>query len=132
MRSMFIGTVLAIATLFAAAPAMAGEKDGKEKVSFPMPAAAFKAKIDAKQAKAREHMEKRAATLNAEQAKELRAKFDAGTAKVNAEVAKVTADGTVTKDEAKEVRKVAHEARGGHHGKHARKGKGKKGEQPKK
>jgi len=67
------------------------------------------------------HMEKRAATLTADQAKELRAKFDAGVAKVNAEVAKAVADGTVTKDEAEAVRKVAREAHG-HHGKHARNG----------
>jgi hypothetical protein len=120
MRSMIMATVLALSTIFVAAPAFAKDKDGsKEKVSFPMPAAAFKAKVDARQAKAREHMEKRAATLTAEQAKELRAKFDAGVVKVNAEVAKATADGTVTKDEAKAVRHVASELRG-HGGKHAR------------
>ena len=33
--------------------------------SFPMPAAAFKQKVDSRQAKAREHMEKRAAKLSA-------------------------------------------------------------------
>jgi len=127
MRSLFIGTVLALSTIFAAAPAMAGENGGREKMSFPMPAATFKAKIDARQAKAREHMEKRAVTLNAEQAKALRAKFDANVAKVNAEVAKASADGTVTKEEAKDVRKVAREGRegrGGHggHGKHGKRG----------
>lgn len=126
MRSTIIGTVLALATVFVAAPAMAGEKH--EKASFPMPAAAFKERVDTRQAKARERMEKRASTLNAEQAKELRAKFDAGIAKINAEVSKATADGTVTKDEAQAVRKVSKEVRG-HHGKHARHGKhgGKRG-----
>ncbi len=113
MRSTIVATVLALATVFAAAPAMAGDKH-HDKASFPMPAAAFKAKVDARQAKAREHMEKRAAKLNADEAKALRAKFDAGTAKVNAEVSKAVADGTVTKDEADAVRKVAKEARGGH------------------
>ena len=54
-------------------------------------------------------------------AKELRSKFDAGVAKVNAEVAKATADGTVTKEEAGAVRKLSRELRG-HHGKHARHG----------
>lgn len=114
MQFKMIGTVLAIAiaTVFAAAPAVAGEKH--DKASFPMPAAAFKEKVDARQAKARERMEKRAATLSAEQAKELRAKFDARAAKVNAEVAKATADGTVTKEEATAVRKVAKEGRGKH------------------
>ena len=124
MRFKIIGTVLALATVFAAAPAMAGEKH--DKASFPMPAAAFKQKVDARQAKARERMEKRASTLSAEQAKELRAKFDAGLAKINAEVAKAVADGTVTKEEATAVRQVAKEVRGhghGHgHGKHAKRG----------
>ncbi|MBX3214983.1 MAG: hypothetical protein KF850_23315 [Labilithrix sp.] len=119
MRSMIIGTVLALATVFAAAPAMAGDKH--EKASFPMPAAAFKQRVDARQAKARERMEKRASTLGAEQAKELRAKFDAGVAKINVEVDKAVADGTVTKDEAAAVRKVAKELRG-HHGKRAKHG----------
>ncbi len=108
MRSMIISSVLALATLVAV-PAMAGDKHPE---NFPMPAAAFQAKIGAHQAKAREHMETRAATLTADQAKELRAKFDAHQAKVNAEVAKATADGTVTKDEADAVKAVARE---GHH-----------------
>ena len=116
MRSMIIGTVLALSTLVAI-PAMAGEKG--EGANFPMPAATFKAKVDARQAKAREHMEKRAATLAPEQAKELRAKFDAGIARVNVEVDKATADGTVTKEEAHAVREVAKEMHGhrGHGGK---------------
>ncbi len=121
MRSMITAVVLALSTVLAAAPAMAGEKGGDHGQSFPMPAAAFQQKVTARQAKSREHMEKRAATLNADQAKELRAKFDAGVTKVNAEVGKATADGTVTKEEAKEVRKVAKELRGGH-GKHAGRG----------
>lgn len=114
MRSMIVGTVLALATLFAV-PAMAGEQH--EKANYPMPAAAFKQKVDARQAKAREHMEKHAAKLSANEAKELRAKFDAGLAKINAEVGKATADGTVTKEEAHAVRSVAKEVRG-HHGRH--------------
>lgn len=116
MRSKIIGTVLALATVLVAVPAMAGEH---EKAHFPMPAAAFKQRVDARQAKARDHMEKRAAKLPAEQAKELRAKFEAGTAKINAEVNKATADGTVTKDEAKAVREVAKDVRP-HHGRHAK------------
>ena len=122
MRFKFIGAVLALATVFAAAPAMAGDKH--DKASFPMPAAAFKQKVDARQAKARERMEKHASTLSADQAKELRAKFDAGIAKINAEVAKAVADGTVTKDEAVAIRKVAKETHRGHggHGKHGKRG----------
>lgn len=125
MRSLVIGTFLAVTTLFVAAPAFAGEKGGK---NFPMPAAEFKAKVDGRTAKARQHMEERAAKLSADEAKALRAKFDAGVAKVNAEVTKATADGTVTKDEAKAVFHAAREAHGGgHHGhKHARKAPAKK------
>ena len=112
MRSTIVAAVLAISTLFAAAPAMAGEHGGKGGASFPMPAAAFQQKVTERQTKAREHMEKRAAKLSADEAKALRAKFDERTTKVNAEVAKATADGTVTKDEAKAVRQASG---GGHH-----------------
>ena len=121
MRSTIFAAAALLATLVAV-PAMAGDKH--DAGSFPMPAATFKQKVDARQTKARERMEKHAAKLNAEQAKELRAKFDAGVAKINAEVGKATADGTVTKPEADSVRQVAREARGGHgHGKHARRPK---------
>ena len=41
----------------------------------------------------------------------IRARFDDVATKVNAAVAKVTADGSVTKDEAKEVRLAANKAR---------------------
>ena len=121
MRSMIIAAMLALFTVFSV-PAFAGDKS--DAASFPMPAATFKQKVDARQARAREHMEKRAGKLSAEEAKELRSKFEAGVVKINAEVSKATADGTVTKEEADAVRKVAQELRGGHgHGKHARRGK---------
>jgi hypothetical protein len=122
MRSTIVGTVLALATVFAAAPAMAGEH---AKANYPMPAATFKQKVDAREAKAREHMEKRAAKLTPEQAKELRARFDAGEAKINDEVNKAIADGTVTKEEAEAVHRVAKEVRP-HHGKHAKRDEPKK------
>jgi hypothetical protein len=129
MRSIIVATALALATLVAvpafAAPAQGvapaktqraeGDKGGKH---FPMPAAEFKAKVDKRMAKARAHMEERAAKLPANEAKELRAKFDATAQNVNAQVAKAVADGTVTQEEAKAVR-----AANPHHGKHARHGK---------
>jgi hypothetical protein len=129
MRSSILATFLALGTLVAvpafAAPAQSeapaktqraeGEKGGKH---FPMPAAEFKAKVEKRQAKGRARMEERAAKLSADQAKELRATFEANVQKVNAEVSKAIADGTVTKDEAKAVR-----AASPHHGKHARNGK---------
>lgn len=123
MRSKFVAAlVLAIASLVAV-PAFA-KGDGHAK--FPMPAAEFKAKVDARTAKAKQKMEDRAAKLPADQAKELRAKFDAGTTQINQEVAKATADGTVTKEEAQKVREVAktahpHGKHGGKHGKRAKK-----------
>lgn len=114
MRSTIMAAVLAISTLFAAAPAMASENGAHANgAQYPVAAATFQQKIQTREAKAREHMEKRVATMNAEQAAQVRAKFDAKMAKVDAEVAKAVADGTVTKQEAKEVR----QAMGGHHGK---------------
>ena len=117
MRSLIATAAIALASLVAmpafAAPADAqgqtpaktrteGDRAGKK--HFPMPAAEFKAKVDTRMAKARQRMEERAKDLPADQAKELRAKFDAAAAKVNAEVAKAVADGTVTKEEAQAVR----------------------------
>jgi hypothetical protein len=140
MRSTIVATILAISSLVAvpafAAPAQGnvpaktqraeGEKGQKH---FPMPAAEFQAKVNARQTKARARMEEKASQLPADQAKELRERFDARIAKVNAEVAKAVADGTVTKEEAQAVR-----AANPHHGKHARHNKknGKKGNGEKK
>jgi hypothetical protein len=111
--------VLAFAMLVSGSALAEGKKN-----NFPMTAAAFKQQVDTRIAKAKTRMEERASKMSADDAKQLRAKFDAGVVKVNAEVAKATADGTVTKDEAKDVRKAAKEIRGGHgHRKHAKKEK---------
>jgi hypothetical protein len=137
MRSTIVAAMLAISTLVAvpafAAPAQgnvptktAGSRGDaqseKGQKHFPMPAAEFQAKVNARQTKGRARMEEKAAKLPADQAKELRAHFDANIAKVNAEVAKAVADGTVTKEEAQAVR-----AASPHHGKHARARHGKGG-----
>ena len=132
MRSFIATVAVAVASLvavpaFAApategAPAKAQRAEGGDKKHFPMPAAEFKAKVDARMTKARARMEEKAKSMNADQAKELRARFDATAAKVNVEVAKAVADGTVTADEAKAVR-----AANPHHGKHA-KNRGQKGQ----
>ncbi len=134
MRSTIVAAMLALSTLVAV-PAFAAPAQGnvpaktqraegnKGQKHFPMPAAQFQAKVSAHQTKARARMEEKASQLPADQAKELRARFDAKIAKVNAEVAKAVADGTVTKEEAQAVR-----AANPHHGKHARHRKdGKKG-----
>jgi hypothetical protein len=116
MRLTIATAVLALGTAFAM-PALAHGKHGGG-AKFPVAAAEFKQKIDGKMTKARARMEERAAKLPAGEAKALRAKFDTGLVKVNAEVARATADGTVTKDEAKAVWQVAREVRGakGKHG----------------
>lgn len=122
MRSKIIAIGLVLGTLIAvpafAAPAQGGAAsrgEKGEKIAFPVPAATFKQHVDARMAKARAHMEERASKLPADQAKELRAKFEAGAAAMNAEVAKAVADGTVTKEEAQAVRAAGpHRGGGGH------------------
>lgn len=125
-----LASVLAVVPALAAPPnagddvAQASKAKGRKEKKFPMAAADFKQKIEQRLTKARAHMEQRAAKLPADKAKELRAGFEAGAAKVNAEVTKVTSDGTVTKDEAAQVRVTMKEVRGAHRG-HAKKaGKG--------
>jgi len=108
MKKMMLALTACASLTMLAVPAFA---DDAKKPSFPMPAAAYKQHVDAKQAKMREHVEKRLSQLPADEAKEKRAKLDAKLAAMNAEVAKATADGTVTADEAKAVR-----AAGGHGG----------------
>jgi hypothetical protein len=110
MRSKIIAIGLALSTLVAV-PAFAD--DTKAGPTFPIPAATFKQHVDARQAKARAHMEERASKLPANEAQALRAKFNETTAKVNAEVAKATADGTVTKEEAQAVRAASPHRGGG-------------------
>ena len=94
-----------------------GDKGEWEK-KFPMPAAQFQQKANERAQKAREHMEKRLSETQvpADKAGEIRAKFAAHQAKVQAKVTEVVADGTVTLDEAKAVRSVAHEGRPQHKG----------------
>jgi hypothetical protein len=81
--------------------------------SFPMTGATFKEHIDARVAKARAAMEARAQSATSEEAKELRAKFDAGVARVNQEVGAAIADGTVTAEEAQKVRAAMRPLHGG-------------------
>lgn len=103
--------------------ASAGAEEAKARPSFPMPAADFQARQDAHVAKMRAKLEERitAKKADAEQAKKMRARFEERVGKVQAAVNKAKADGSVTKDEAKEVRKVAHAGRHGKHGKHGQK-----------
>jgi len=113
-----LATLVAAPTFAFAAPANTTAKVAraeKSEKNFPMPAAEFKSKVDNKLGRARTHMEERAQKLDADKAKELRDKFNAGAANVNAEVAKATADGTVTKEEAKSVFTAMKAMQGGKH-----------------
>ena len=105
----------AVALADTGAPAQAREHRG-ERAQFPMPAAQFQQRINERESKAREHMEKRLADrkVPADKANEVRAKFNAREARVNEKVAQVVADGTVTMPEAKEVRQVAQQGRPQH------------------
>ena len=70
MRSkILLAAVVALSSLVAL-PAFAHGKGDHGKAKFPMAAAEFKAKVDARTAKARERMESRASKLPADQAKE--------------------------------------------------------------
>jgi len=96
-----------------------GDHDKK----FPMKADEFRQHVAGRVTKAREHMEKRISTRNVpeEKAKEIRAKFNAGVAALNQKVEAVCADGTVTKEEAKEVHALVHQMV--QHHKHGKKDK---------
>jgi len=89
-----------------------------------MPAAEFRKRVDDRTTKARERMEAsiKRRSVPETQAKEVRAKFDAGVAQVKKVVDEVAADGLVTKDEAGRVRQASRQARG-----HAGEGAGHRG-----
>ena len=105
---------LTAALAFAASPVFAGEGHGRAEhhaeaaKKFPMPAAEFQQHVAARQEKARARLEEHIAKdkVAEDKANEMRARFQAGIAKVNEKVAAVCADGTVTLEEAKEVRAV--------------------------
>jgi hypothetical protein len=107
-------------------PAAAAGKKG-DKPSFPMAGDAFTARIEARLKKMQARLEKRLDKRQAseEVKREKRAAFTSAAAKIRAAANKVAADGTVTAAEAKEVRAVMRELRGGK-GKHKARGKGDK------
>jgi hypothetical protein len=112
MKKMVLTALFAVTSL-AVVPAFADDAKG-HRPSFPMPAATFQQHVQGRIVKMREHTEKRASTLPADQAKELRAKTEAAIVQMNAEVQKAVADGTVTAEEAKAVRAAAPHGKGGH------------------
>ena len=135
LRTMFAAALVTLsvvpAAAFADSPTNAGDasthvrQDKKGKEAFPMAASTFKTKVENRIEKARERISERMAKKNvpADKQKVVLTKYDAGSAKVMLEVDKVGADGTVTKEEAQQVRTLARELRG--HG-----GKGHKHDTP--
>ena len=114
--------VLSLALVLAnSSTALAGKKGDRGK--FPVAGADFKQHVQARIEKKRAKLEAKIAEkkLPEEKAKEMRERFASGAAKVNAQVEKAVADGTVTKEEAAEVRAVAKEMRGHGRGKGKRK-----------
>ncbi|MCU0681718.1 MAG: hypothetical protein MUF34_05590 [Polyangiaceae bacterium] len=124
IRSKLIAAFAFATTALAVAPAFAGGND--DAAQFPMGAVQFRQKVEARQQKMRERFEAKLAEkkVPAEKVAEVRAKMAENQAKVKAEVDKVCADGTVTADEAKQVRALAKSLHGhhGHHGRQAKRG----------
>jgi len=106
-RSKLIAAFAFATTALAAVPALAGEKF--DAGQFPMQAAQFQQKVEERQQRHRERFEAAVAEkkIPAEKVAEIRAKMADKQAKMKAEVDKVCADGTVTLDEAKQVRQFA-------------------------
>jgi hypothetical protein len=108
-----VAVSLALALAVAPAAAFAGSKDKSAEVkrehAFPMAAESFNKLIEKRLTKAREHLVRKLDKRNAPEAIKTQAKkeFDDGAAAVRALSAKAQADGTVTKDEAKQVRALA-------------------------
>ena len=102
------------------AEAAAHGHKGKGEGKGPMQADAFRQKVGDRIQRLRGKMESRIehGNMSAEKARELRADFERGAARVMAEVDRVGADGTVTRKEAKEVAAVAKQVRGEMKAKH--------------
>lgn len=135
---------IAVALVFAlsAIPmtAFAGDKapvtETKKPPRFPMTAESFNKLIENRIAKIRERLSEKLAKHKVPEAKqaEIKKDFEAGAAAIRAAAAKAAADGTVTKEEAKDVRRLAKDIRrqarekympGKGHGKEHGKGHGK-------
>lgn len=97
-------------------------KDKDDEKRFPMKADEFKKLVAERVGKARERMEKHISQKNVpeDKAKVLRAKFEVGVAVLNRKVDKVCEDGTVTKEEAREVRELVHRMVQEHHKEHGK------------
>jgi hypothetical protein len=88
-------------------------RGGDHAKNFPMKAADFKAHAEKRFAKQKDKLEGILAKKNVPEAKraQIRKDVEAGMATVRAAIDKAAADGTVTADEAKQVRTVAKDAK---------------------
>ena len=86
---------------------------GFDPKKFPMPGAEFMKRVDERLGKADAHFDKRIQRKQRSRADQnkIKADFRAASAKVRAAAKRVAADGTVTLDEAKQVREQAHQLR---------------------
>ena len=107
ISALFLAAALLAAPVSAfaetSAPTPVHEEAAKK---YPMTAAEFRKHVAAREEKARDRMEAhiKRKELAKDKADEVRAKFNAALAKIDAKVEEVCADGSVTKDEAEEVR----------------------------
>ena len=114
-RSMFRTLALVFAAALVPATALAGGPEGRHggkdhEAAFPMKGAEFMSKVDARIQKTRTKVSEAVTKKNLPEAtkKQVMAEVDAGAAKVRAAATKAAADGTVTKEEAKQVHELAH------------------------
>ncbi|MDI3284665.1 hypothetical protein [Polyangium sp. 15x6] len=136
--SFFRPLAVALCLAFAAAPTVAFAGEGsapagakaeagkKKRVAFPIPADQFTKHMEKRIEKARGRMESHMKAKNLPEADRVarRKAFDASATEVRAAAKRVAQDGTVTKEEAKEVRKLAKGLKPGGHKKgrdHAKK-----------
>jgi hypothetical protein len=107
LSALLVASPLALAAEGAApAPAQpAPAAHAHAHAKFPMKAADYQHAVDGRVQHAREKMEARITRkkLTAEQAREVRGRFDAGVVEVHKVVAEVSADGVVTREEARKV-----------------------------
>jgi hypothetical protein len=117
IRNIVRPAAVALAFALVAAP-VAAHAEGKDRSAevkkerkFPMPAESFNKHIEKRLTKAREHLVKALDKHNAPAATKAQATrdFDDGAKAVRALAAKVQADGTVTKEEAQQVRSLSKE-----------------------
>ena len=124
-----LATMLAVSLALFSLPALAAPSGaasngasrlvnhGARQKKFPMSAADFRQQTTQRIDKARERLEANISKkqLPAAKAKDLRNKFEAKIAEINQAVEKVTADGTVTKEEAKEINELFRKLFAKHH-----------------